>query len=153
MIWAFLAWLQAGLLPGWLTLSVSRYKSGSLVEATVIAFALSLLLNYLFAYFTATVGAYGHEAVLALLAVECVALCIIIARSERIGSLSVLMPSGRGLGDVALFILAAILMGATVLWALSSSATIAAFEAWDAAFSWNRLARTWYAGVELTRFR
>lgn len=147
--------LQAVFLPGYLALRLSRWRAGSVLEASVVILALSLLFNYLTVYLLTALGVYDRTTALGLHVVQLVTALVFLAHDARHRirrELRVQVPLlTREWAPTALVVLAAASVVIATVAALRASFQLNVFNAWDALFSWNKWAYDWSAG-ELPQF-
>src|ERR1051326_4502511 len=133
--------LQMTLLPGVAVLATAWYRSTA-ANVVVAAFALSFALNYAFVTIFVMAGWYTRATLLALIAVEIVA--IIVAASRLRIDRGARADRANGAVIVSSIAALAAIAYAAVKWLRSLGTP---FQTWDAIHSWNRWARVFAAGM------
>lgn len=141
--WGVLSILQACYLPGAILVAI-LFVSQKWYEKIILAFGLSLVLNYVLVLILTIAGIYVRPAMLALVCAEIVIYFYLISRARPRTtrhshtppkySLKLAWALGGGL------VLAVIVF---VIWAYTFKKAGTIFQAWDAVVSWNRWARDW----------
>ena len=135
MLLGALALVQAAFLPGYLALRIFRVKSRSIIQTAVLSFALSVLVNYLFAFGATLVHMYTRPVVLGFVAVE-VMIGVWLARLSPEGWL-----------QTAVWVLACATLAGFVVFGVLDALRFNVFSAWDPVFQWNVWAYRWYVNA------
>jgi len=170
-IFGILSLVQIVFLPGLISLRLIRFR-GSFWQGAIYTFALSLLINYCMVFFLAILNLYSRSIIMVLFAAQVIWVIQLYWKDlntplldifqylwdKSISALAGLFPSPED--DLSrsqkaahytfiIFTLISLIFALDRLWwiigiFLHNIGTV--FDGWDAVYSWNRWAETWFSG-------